>query len=600
MILCFETEIAAKSYRTLLREENYRAVLSIKELFGQAGILMGNDVARQCIPPAWIHQSYEILRVVEQLRMARVLSDDDIDFCFTLLPKSRRLESFRILLHQYLEESKGKDLPGLLGEWLEDHPPFQISPEVTLVVEPHSSLLYKEWTQHLAQSGVSVIESSSWQQPQTKRPLILQGNSFDLIERVTETLQRHFHPFLFAGGDTARLALLQLRLQQLKLPVETLPWIPYSLRSHQTAIGIYFEKKPEGLVLLSDFERKLLTEGGIPYQPPPEEGRFTFHEVIGKQGGERPLLFTDKMPEDSAPENNAKERRVFRIQSKRQPLPTLWDNPTLPPAPHYSASSLENYQKCPALYFYQNRLKLQKPILPSESYALILGKSIHGGLESYLKNKKAEPLLDCFKKAVQAEAPQDPITQGRIQTEFSRIAAGFEKLEVELKAYLPEGTPTLFEERFECQIGGQLFKGVFDRIDKGANGDFLVLDYKTGMIDFTPAHISRGEHFQALIYALAMEKKNPGKCAGVLFYDLKKMELRRGIVISEKLSGKPSITRGHAMAQEKYMTLLDEGLAQLQNILSRIQKQEFGPIPDPVYCDYCAMKGLCRSAYGIH
>ena len=99
-------------------------------------------------------------------------------------------------------------------------------------------------------------------------------------------------------------------------------------------------------------------------------------------------------------------------------------------------------------------------------------------------------------------------------------------------------------------IEGFQFSGKMDRITQRNDGSLLLIDYKTGRVTFSPNHIILSKHFQALLYFISLKTIDHAPCSGVLFYDLKEGELRRGLfredLISKELKQKlTQIGRAH-------------------------------------------------------
>lgn len=295
-------------------------------------------------------------------------------------------------------------------------------------------------------------------------------------------------------------------------------------------------------------------------------------------------------------------------QKKEPPAPVLF--PSLMPS-YFSATQLETYAACPARYLYANRLRLRKELLSEDRTALLFGQCAHLALENFLKDpltsglekeRWPEKLLSFFEDGLKTIAPHmDPkhTLYKLLREMFKPLAASFSALENQLHGIFGNSVPTHFEKDFKLVFEGKTFVGKIDRIDTLPDGSLLVIDYKTGTVDFSPEHIKKGTHFQALLYLEATEQLFSKNVAGVLFYDLKQQELRRGLFLEEHLSKetKKALTRGHVLPKDKLDLLKKTGFTFLAQICQSISDGRFDPSPSPEACRYCDYRSYCRSAH---
>ncbi len=277
------------------------------------------------------------------------------------------------------------------------------------------------------------------------------------------------------------------------------------------------------------------------------------------------------------------------------------------PARSLSATQFESYARCPTQYLFSNRFRLS-PLQRAESkMALLFGQTAHRALELFFSKPHSNDrdpmiagLLEHFSTAVQeAGASLDPSHPLHVilKNQFKQIAEKMPALETQLKAISGGAIPIEFEAPFEIPfLPGVSIRGKIDRIDRRADGALLILDYKTGAVDFTPEQIARGEHFQALIYLLAMGDKPSAPCLGILFYDLKKGEIRRGLLLEEVCGAdaKKLITRGHTVNQSRYEELEHSGTLALRKIALAMAEGLFEPTPSPDICGTCEFVAHCR------
>ncbi len=273
-----------------------------------------------------------------------------------------------------------------------------------------------------------------------------------------------------------------------------------------------------------------------------------------------------------------------------------------------SATQLETYARCPSAYLFANRMQL-KPIRGGwdSDLALVLGQTVHRILELYFR--RFSQLTEISKERLNEffiEAFSELFPSWRLDSAFFRVLqVDFEnkipmivEIERQLKTLLPGSKPVDFEHSFEFKLGDFSIRGKIDRIQESAQG-ILLLDYKTGRVDFSPSHIGFGD-FQALIYLLAVRATLPSTNIGILFYDLKRGELKRGLVLSDFLSRESikSITRGHALDPERFEEVIARGISQFHEMAEGIKQGNFVALPNETSCRNCEMGLLCRRKLG--
>jgi ATP-dependent helicase/DNAse subunit B len=280
-----------------------------------------------------------------------------------------------------------------------------------------------------------------------------------------------------------------------------------------------------------------------------------------------------------------------------------------------SATQLETYSKCPSQYLFSQVMRWRKKLSPQDQYALIFGQASHSALEHFFEQESGresilrEPegakarLMELFKSALEeGENPVPSTSSASVmwQQHFQRLCDRLPGMERQLVEVFGTRRVVAVEKQFTLSVAGSEVTGKIDRIDEREDGSLLVLDYKTGTIDFTPDHISKGSHFQALLYVLGAEKELRRPVAGMLFYDLKQGELKRGILREESFAKevKKAVTRGHLLPAIRWESVMGEGTACLERLASAISSGEFSPTPSAKNCQYCDFVAMCRKAVG--
>ncbi|MBI1861207.1 MAG: PD-(D/E)XK nuclease family protein [Deltaproteobacteria bacterium] len=278
-------------------------------------------------------------------------------------------------------------------------------------------------------------------------------------------------------------------------------------------------------------------------------------------------------------------------------------NLSLPERP-LSATALQNYSRCPSIYLYSNRLKLRDAsAIDPNGFALLLGDATHRTLENFFRQSERsfDDLNGLFLNTVKTAHPTLPDshpTMTRLRARFKRIAAEVPQIEKQLAAILGPTTPDSLEMPFEAVVGGVRARGKIDRIDRTPDNRFVLLDYKTGTVDFSPNHIESGEDFQVPLYLFGTESLP--SVIGFLFYDLKKGEVRRGLLKEELVpkEAKGLLTRGHVVSPEKFERIMATSRDHIARIAGLIAQGNFVPTPSCASCQSCQFGTLCRRRHG--
>ncbi|MBR6778692.1 MAG: PD-(D/E)XK nuclease family protein [Clostridia bacterium] len=193
-----------------------------------------------------------------------------------------------------------------------------------------------------------------------------------------------------------------------------------------------------------------------------------------------------------------------------------------------SPSALENYFKCPLLFFITNILKV-KPRLDNEVLSLDVGNILHEIMFKYYKaNKQVGDLYEFCVKQIFAFIEKDarlkinmdsPVLKNLID-EAVRVINGLN--------YIDENS--LFKVRTDLlEIGffnHNALKlenidvvGKVDRVDEH-DGMLRIVDYKSGRADASLKELYFGNKLQLFLYANAIEQKEKKKIVGEFYLPL--------------------------------------------------------------------------------
>ena len=244
-----------------------------------------------------------------------------------------------------------------------------------------------------------------------------------------------------------------------------------------------------------------------------------------------------------------------------------------------SFSKFDDYAKCPKMFWYKHVLNA----LPKnqEANALYKGSMFHKIVEDVDNPEMPEKKGDLKSMLSELESSWDPskYLQSSVQKETedkqSLIPAitSYQKWNSENK-----NTITDVELKFSTQIGGFQVNGKIDRIEKTPEGDFVIIDYKTGGKNKKVTKVE--ESLQLNMYCLALqEHKRYGKLPKIasFFY-------------VEKEEGQQFFD------YEVSQTDVDVAKKVIETFTDSIKKKEFDATPQSFTCKWCDYNDICKDA----
>ncbi len=248
----------------------------------------------------------------------------------------------------------------------------------------------------------------------------------------------------------------------------------------------------------------------------------------------------------------------------------------------FSASSLNAFLTCKRRFYYHYMKRFKES--PKDESNSTVGSLLHELLkEAYEKDKNPYALEE---RLIQLLETRENITpKERLDTliALKKIQAFYLKEEERFKAKIKILD---LEKGFETIIQGVIFKGRIDRIDKTADNEIILLDYKfkndlrldnmskTQRGGLSPIEIAQiSTDYQMAIYAFALKNLGYKEPIKAFFYDLRKGEL---------------LEEDELVLQAKMDHLEFSLIPKLK------QEIDFEKTLEVKDCEYCSFKDMCN------
>ncbi|WQZ77092.1 ATP-dependent deoxyribonuclease AddB [Helicobacter pylori] len=248
----------------------------------------------------------------------------------------------------------------------------------------------------------------------------------------------------------------------------------------------------------------------------------------------------------------------------------------------FSASSLNAFLTCKRRFYYHYMKRFKES--PKDENNSAVGSLLHELLkEAYEKDKNPYALEERLIWLLETRENITPKERLDTLVALKKIQAFYKK---ERERFNAEITILDLEKSFETIIQGVVFKGRIDRIDKTADNEIILLDYKfkndlkldnmskTQRGGLSPIEIAQiSTDYQMAIYAFALKNlgyKGPIKA---FFYDLRKGEL---------------LEEDELVLQAKMDHLEFSLIPKLK------QEIDFEKTLEVKDCEYCSFKDMCN------
>ncbi len=255
---------------------------------------------------------------------------------------------------------------------------------------------------------------------------------------------------------------------------------------------------------------------------------------------------------------------------------------TIPKDFSFSASSLNAFLTCKRRFYYHYMKRFKES--PKDKSNSAVGSLLHELLkEAYEKDKNPYALEERLIWLLETRENITPKERLDTLVALKKIQAFYLKEKERFKAKIKILD---LEKSFETIIQGIVFKGRIDRIDKTADNEMILLDYKfksdlkldnmskTQRGDLSPIEIAQiSTDYQMAIYAFALKNLGYKEPIKAFFYDLRKGEL---------------LEEDELVLQAKMDHLEFSLIPKLK------QEIDFEKTSEAKDCEYCSFKDMCN------
>ena len=285
-----------------------------------------------------------------------------------------------------------------------------------------------------------------------------------------------------------------------------------------------------------------------------------------------------------------------------------------------SATHLQNYKRCPFIYYSQKILKLKDlPEVDFDVDLLTEGVLIHALFESLLPHihqdwpdEKIDQLLEDLRIKLKVDTFDQSVWDAA-KKRYLRTAQRFLSFERQWAQKNTQNQIGELEKKFKLTVKDLLpemevlFQGTIDRIEIDSQNNILLVDYKRS----TSAHKSpsswvKDNLLQLLFYGWLvkryelLEKKN---LLGLVHYDYQRMNRKSSLLHENALQ-----TLLHGTGNETdpvddltFQSFFDQIETEVRELVQKMAQNEFHPEPlDPNECPRCTWRGLCRAPHLNH
>ena len=285
----------------------------------------------------------------------------------------------------------------------------------------------------------------------------------------------------------------------------------------------------------------------------------------------------------------------------------------------FSVTELDDYLRCPYDYYVKHRIRIA-PLeeVTEDITALDRGSKVHAILKDFYEQwkgpvtagdrEKARKLLaalvlaeygreaDTFRNRRERAFLLNTMAERFLDAETALSRTAFRPVRLEWKI---ESFKLTLADGTEIELHGKI-----DRIDADRDGNFMVIDYKTGKYPEARDRLEQ-DIFQLPVYAVMALATAPDsgaslrKAVGLAYYDLsgrtaahaRDMVLYDKDALPEQPASKPNSSRKSSV---DLAAILDHSMAGAKKAIEGIRANSFSAAPrDPKVCRFCVNEVLC-------
>ncbi|MDP2735951.1 MAG: ATP-dependent DNA helicase, partial [bacterium] len=237
----------------------------------------------------------------------------------------------------------------------------------------------------------------------------------------------------------------------------------------------------------------------------------------------------------------------------------------------FSYSQLEDYKSCPWKYRYKYIFKIPAAPAPPLSFGISMHEALREFEMRLMHGEKPtrEDLLKIYQEHFSSQGYRDKKEKAAYFKQGKRMLTDFYR-----KGMGKLASPFMVEKSFEVKIGNQTVAGRIDRVGKDAEGNFELVDFKTGAAEGKdPKELAKRAKSsdQLALYTIAAREAlgiNPKRIG--LFY------LDSGILVEVELTEKELAKRQ----------------GEMQERIAQIRQGSFKATPGP-HCVWCPFNNIC-------
>ena len=238
-----------------------------------------------------------------------------------------------------------------------------------------------------------------------------------------------------------------------------------------------------------------------------------------------------------------------------------------------SFSQIDDYLTCPLRY----RLRHVVGVPTPAHHALVLGNALHQAAAAFHTAQARGRLMEETELLAVFDAHWSAEGFLSRQHEEARHAAGQEALRRFRRDATAPGAsvPVAVERTFSVEVGSDVLRGRFDRVDEGSGGT-VITDYKSSDVrDPRKAAERARDSLQLQVYALAHQAETGALPAAVQLHFLESGLVGRAVPDPARL----------AKARQRIASASDG-----------IRNGRFEPTPDRIACSYCPYRQVCHAS----